>query len=72
MAALVHRGRREGVFRTDLREGWLVTVAYTVMHAAATECVAGRLDAAGAEQAVVSTVLAAYTPPGAEVLTPSR
>ncbi|KQW47289.1 TetR family transcriptional regulator [Nocardioides sp. Root1257] len=72
MAALVRRGRREGVFRTDLPEGWLVTVAYTVMHAAATECVAGRLDAAGAEQAVVSTVLAAYTPPGAEVLTPNR
>jgi TetR/AcrR family transcriptional regulator, mexCD-oprJ operon repressor len=64
MSALVRRGREDGVFRTDLTEGWLVTVAYTVMHAAAADCAAGRLDEASGERSVVRTVLAAFTPPG--------
>jgi len=62
---LVRRGRRDGAFRSDLSEDWLVTVAYTVMHAASTECAAGRLDEASGERAVVGTVLAALTSPGA-------
>jgi len=65
--AVVRRGRREGVFRTDLPEVWLVSVAYTVMHAAAADCAAGRMDAATGERAVVATVLAAFTPPGTAV-----
>ncbi len=64
---VVRRGRREGVFRTDLPEAWLVSVAYTVMHAAAADCAAGRLDAATGERAVVATVLAAFTSPGTAV-----
>jgi TetR/AcrR family transcriptional repressor of mexCD-oprJ operon len=71
LAALVHRGRRAGVFRTDLPERWLVTTAYSVMHAAADDRSAGRLDEADAERAVVRTLLAAFTPPGAAVPVPS-
>jgi TetR/AcrR family transcriptional regulator, mexCD-oprJ operon repressor len=63
--SLVSRGRRDGVFRTDLPEGWLVTTAYAVMHAAAAETQAGRLDADTAGQAVVKTLVAALTVPPA-------
>ena len=61
--SIIRRGRRDGTFRTDLPEGWLLTVAYTVMHTASAECAAGRMDAATGERAVVDTVLAALAPP---------
>jgi AcrR family transcriptional regulator len=67
MGSLIGRGRRAGVFRTDLPQQWLVTIAYSVMHAAADDCSAGRLDAADAEQAIIGTLLAAFTPPGGTV-----
>lgn len=66
MQALVRRGRQDGEFRTDLPEGWLVTAAYAVMHAAAGETQAGRLDADTAGQAVVKTLVAAFANPPAE------
>ncbi|HEX5198471.1 MAG TPA: TetR/AcrR family transcriptional regulator [Actinoplanes sp.] len=62
LAALIRRGRQAGVFRTDLPEQWLVTVAYTLMHAAAAETTAGNLTEADAQRAVLATVLAAYRP----------
>jgi TetR/AcrR family transcriptional repressor of mexCD-oprJ operon len=67
MGSLINRGRRAGAFRDDLPQQWLVTTAYSVMHAAADDCNAGRLDAATAEQAVIATLLAAFTPPGRPV-----
>lgn len=70
MGSLIGRGRRAGAFRTDLPQQWLVTTAYSVMHAAADDCNAGRLDAADAEQAVIRTLLAAFTPPGGTVPEP--
>jgi TetR/AcrR family transcriptional repressor of mexCD-oprJ operon len=62
LAGLIRRGRLAGAFRTDLPENWLVTVAYTLMHAAAGETTAGNLTAADAQHAVLATVLAAYRP----------
>jgi TetR/AcrR family transcriptional repressor of mexCD-oprJ operon len=67
MGSLISRGQRTGAFRTDLPREWLVTTAYSVMHAAADDCTAGRLDAGEAEQAVIRTLLAAFTPPGGTV-----
>ncbi len=67
MTALIRRGRSAGVFRTDLPEHWLVTTAYTLMHAAADETTAGRLDAGDAGEAVIATLTAAYTPVGRRV-----
>jgi TetR/AcrR family transcriptional repressor of mexCD-oprJ operon len=61
MQALIRRGRHDGVFRTDLPESWLVATAYAVMHAAAAETRAERLDADTAGQAVVKTLVAAFT-----------
>lgn len=68
--ALVERGRRDGVFRRDLPAEWLVAIFYTVLHGAADEIEAGRLAVDGAADAIIATLLAAYTPPGAVVPAP--
>ena len=53
---LVDRGRREGVFRTDLPTDWLVTSSLALIHAAADGVRAGELDASGALDALSRTV----------------
>lgn len=63
LAALLERGRAEGRLRSDLPLDWLATTCFTLMHAAAAEVVAGRLTAADAEHAVVSTILAVCVDP---------
>jgi AcrR family transcriptional regulator len=69
LGELVDRGRRAGVFRTDVPQPWLLSTAYGLMHTAAADCAEGRLDAAVAQHAVVATILAAFTPPGGTVPT---
>lgn len=59
IGALIERGREQGVFRTDVPTSWLVTVGTTLMHAAAGEVNAGRLDEKDAEHAVTESILAA-------------
>jgi TetR/AcrR family transcriptional repressor of mexCD-oprJ operon len=61
---LVERGQAEGVFRTDLPMPWLVGTMHSVMHNAADEINAGRLDPDKASPYITATVLAAFTPPG--------
>ncbi|WP_121006893.1 TetR/AcrR family transcriptional regulator [Saccharothrix australiensis] len=58
---LIARGRDEGAFRTDLPQGWLVSVFHNLLHVAADEVGAGRLrrrDAAAVLEATVLGVLA--------------
>jgi TetR/AcrR family transcriptional repressor of mexCD-oprJ operon len=57
------------VFRSDLPASWLVGVVHSVMHNAADEINAGRLSEAEAPVFITATVLAAFTPPGHQVLT---
>ncbi|OHV64539.1 TetR/AcrR family transcriptional regulator [Pseudofrankia sp. BMG5.36] len=64
---LVERGQAEGVFRGDLPGSWLVTVMLTLMHAAAEDVDADRLDAFDAGPYLVRTLVAALTPPGSTV-----
>jgi AcrR family transcriptional regulator len=64
LATLIGRGQRSGEFRTDLPRDWLVTTAYSSIHAAAADCAARRLDAAEAASVITATLLAAYTAPG--------
>lgn len=66
---IVARGQKAGVFRTDVPQQWLLSTAYGLMHTAAADCYEGRLDADSAQHAVVATILAAFTPPGATVPT---
>lgn len=61
---LIERGQRTGVFRTDLPKTWLVTTAFSLMHAAAEDVDAGRLDPADASRIISATLLAAFRPPG--------
>lgn len=64
---LIARGQAEGVFRTDLPTSWLVGTAQNVMHGAADEINAGRLDPDDAGAAISAILLAAFTPPGRPV-----
>jgi TetR/AcrR family transcriptional regulator, mexCD-oprJ operon repressor len=57
---LIARGQQEGDFRTDLPRPWLVATFYSLMHAAAEEVDAGRLDPAQAGGVLATTILAAF------------
>jgi AcrR family transcriptional regulator len=59
---LLLSGRWEGAFRTDLGVEWLVTVFYSLIHAAAAEVQAGRLAAADVPDALAGTLLPAMRP----------
>ncbi len=54
---LIKRGRAEGVFRTDLPSNWLVATFYGLMHTAADEVDAGRLDPDEAPALLEATLL---------------
>jgi TetR/AcrR family transcriptional regulator, mexCD-oprJ operon repressor len=51
-------GQRSGAFRSDLPADWLVAVLHAVLHTAANEIDAGRLDPADASRMISSTMLA--------------
>jgi len=53
---LVERGQGEGAFRTDLPADWLVAALFALMHAAADEVRAERLDPAKAPQVLTSSL----------------
>ncbi|MEU4825352.1 TetR/AcrR family transcriptional regulator [Actinomadura citrea] len=54
--AIIRRGQEEGVFRTDLPITWLVNVVQYVLHGAAEETRAERLDAEETGRVVTATV----------------
>jgi AcrR family transcriptional regulator len=63
---LVERGRADGSVRDDVPRTWLVTTIYSLVHAAAEEVEAGRLDPADAPDVLEATLLPALAPqPGA-------
>jgi AcrR family transcriptional regulator len=59
---LIAKGQNEGVFRTDLPRDWLVTTFYSLIHAAADDVNAGRLDAHDAARVLEATLLPALAP----------
>lgn len=61
MRGLLERGRREGVFRTDLPVSWLLTTTHVVMNGAAEEVLAGRLDHDDAPRFIDAILLPAFT-----------
>lgn len=58
---LLTRGQATGAFRIDLPASWLVATLHSVMHGAADEVNAGRLDHADAGRYIAATVTAAFT-----------
>jgi AcrR family transcriptional regulator len=61
IAELVARGRRDGTFRGDVPEGWLVTCCFALFHSCADEVRAGRLDPADAERVLTTTITDLFT-----------
>jgi len=61
LAELVARGRRDGTFRTDVPESWLVTSCLALFHNCADEVRAGRLDPADAERVLTTTLTDLFT-----------
>jgi AcrR family transcriptional regulator len=59
---LIARGQSDGDVRTDLPRDWLVTTFYALLHAAAEDANAGRLDPAHAGDIVAATIISALTP----------
>ncbi|MFE3445102.1 TetR/AcrR family transcriptional regulator [Nocardia sp. NPDC059180] len=53
---LISRGQSQGVFRTDLPISWLVDVVHHVLHGAADDIRAGRLEKSDANHVVTATV----------------
>jgi len=64
--SLITRGQQAGTFRRDLPQQWLITTAYSLMHAAAEDTTAGRLDPGDAARLITATLLAAFAPPSGE------
>ncbi|MBT2455390.1 TetR/AcrR family transcriptional regulator [Streptomyces sp. ISL-86] len=56
---LIVRGQEAGELRADLSADWLVTVVYSLVHAAAAEVKAGRMAPEDAPRTLTATVLAA-------------
>ena len=63
--ALIERGQRAGAYRGDLPGQWLITTAFSLMHAAAEDAAAGRIDADDAAGLITATLLAAFAPQSA-------
>jgi TetR/AcrR family transcriptional regulator, mexCD-oprJ operon repressor len=61
IAELVARGRREGTFRTDVPESWLVTCCMALFHNCADEVRAGHLAPADAERVLATTITDLFT-----------
>jgi len=66
--SLIGQGQRAGTFRSDLPKQWLITTAFSLMHAAAEDVTAGRLRAEDAAHLITATLLAAFTPPAGDAL----
>lgn len=63
---LVRRGQRDGSFRTDLPLTWLVSMVHYVLHGAAEEARAGRIEVGDVAGAVTATVLSMLTHGGTQ------
>jgi TetR/AcrR family transcriptional regulator, mexCD-oprJ operon repressor len=57
----IGEAQRTGAFRPDLPTGWLFAAFHAVVHAAANEVEAGRLDADQAAPVITATMLGIYT-----------
>ncbi len=54
---LITDGQRSGAFRSDLSADWLIATFHAILHAAAEEIDAGRLDSAEAAAVITNTML---------------
>jgi AcrR family transcriptional regulator len=67
---LLERGQAQGVFRNDVSAGWLIAVVRAIVHTASLELQGGRLSQSDVERTMLTTALAAISPPVGEQCTP--
>ena len=60
MHDFVARAQKTGEFRDDLPTDWLVASFHAILHAAANEIAAGRIEADRAAGVITATMLGAY------------
>ncbi len=66
---LIKRGQKQGVFRKDLPIAWHLAVIRAIVHTGSFESQSGRIPESQVEEAILSTALAAISPP---LRTPGR
>jgi AcrR family transcriptional regulator len=62
---LLRRGRREGTFRRDVSEQWMLTTYFALVHAAGRDVAVGAGEATGRGQELARTLLSAFAAPSA-------
>jgi AcrR family transcriptional regulator len=67
---LLERGQAEGVFRSDVSAEWLIATVRAIVHVASLELQAGRLSERDAERTMLTTAIAAVSPPPGEQCPP--
>jgi AcrR family transcriptional regulator len=67
----IRRGQADGTFRTDLPTGWLVNAVHYLLHGAAQEMRAGRLETADVPHILTTSVQSLLAPP-APIPDPAR
>jgi TetR/AcrR family transcriptional regulator, mexCD-oprJ operon repressor len=60
---LIERGQKQGVFRRDLPVAWHLAVIRAIVHTASHEIQGGRIGESEAEDAILSTAVAAISAP---------
>ena len=63
LSELVIRGRREGAFRDDVPVPWLLSVYFTLVHAAGRQVANGASTTSEAEQSLLPTLLGGFGTP---------
>ena len=61
---LIERGQKQGVFRSDLPVSWQLAVVRAIVHTASREIQGGRIPESDAEDAMLSTAIAAISERG--------
>jgi AcrR family transcriptional regulator len=67
---LLERGQAEGVFRSDVSAEWLIATVRAIVHVASLELQAGRLSERDVEGTMLTTAIAAVSPPLSEQCPP--
>ena len=63
---LIERGQEKGVFRSDVPVSWHLAIIRAIAHAASAEARSGRIPASDVERTMLTTALAAISPPVGE------
>jgi AcrR family transcriptional regulator len=67
---LLERGQAKGAFRSDVSAQWLIAVVRAIVHTASLELQGGRISQRDVERTMLTTAIAAISPPAGEQCPP--